>query len=362
MVFGTEVTRRSLGRPQPAPGRLDTKTAGRRGPPSSPRSWSAPWAAQPAPRSPTSKGLDDFNGPAVHSARVGPHRRLRRQAGRRHRHRRQRPAVRARRRRHRGAGHHLPAQSAPWLVPTPGAAPGHRRRRALAAEQPEPVTAPTTASPSSCLGLIGNLAGGHGRPGLPADRGLGLRGQRGLRVDADRTTSWSRPAADEELVRQIVPNYPPAAKRIMLRRRHVGGDPEAGRRRPRQRQGRDRVDADGVWTESGDHVEADVILFGTGFKASDFLTPMRVTGVHGKDLHETWGIDACAYMGLTLPGLPELLLPLRPEHQPRAARQPRLLPRVPVGLRPQRHQGAARHGASRRCPFAPRCSTSTATR
>src|SRR5690606_40883430 len=46
-----------------------------------------------------------------------------------------------------------------------------------------------------------------------------------------------------------------------------------------------RIDEDGVWSED-EHVPADVILLGTGFRASEFLMPMRVTGVDGVDLHE----------------------------------------------------------------------------
>ena len=38
--------------------------------------------------------------------------------------------------------------------------------------------------------------------------------------------------------------------------------------------------------------EADVIVYGTGFQASDFLTPMKVVGRGGVDLHERWGGDA----------------------------------------------------------------------
>ncbi len=64
-----------------------------------------------------------------------------------------------------------------------------------------------------------------------------------------------------------------------------------------------RVDETGVWL-GDEHIEADVILLGTGFKASDFLLPMSVAGIGGKDLHETWGIDASAYLGSTLPGFP----------------------------------------------------------
>ena len=47
-----------------------------------------------------------------------------------------------------------------------------------------------------------------------------------------------------------------------------------------------------------------MIVYGTGFQASDFLTPMRITGADGVDLHEQWDGDARAYLGITIPGFP----------------------------------------------------------
>jgi cation diffusion facilitator CzcD-associated flavoprotein CzcO len=59
--------------------------------------------------------------------------------------------------------------------------------------------------------------------------------------------------------------------------------------------------ADGVW-------DADVIIFGTGFAASDFLAPMLIRGLGGTQLHEVWRHGACAYLGITVPGFPNLFL------------------------------------------------------
>jgi 4-hydroxyacetophenone monooxygenase len=54
--------------------------------------------------------------------------------------------------------------------------------------------------------------------------------------------------------------------------------------------------------------EVDVIIYGTGFTASEFLMPMKVVGRGGADLHERWGGDARAHLGVTLPGFPNLFL------------------------------------------------------
>ncbi|SKB08945.1 flavin-containing monooxygenase [Aeromicrobium choanae] len=107
-----------------------------------------------------------------------------------------------------------------------------------------------------------------------------------------------------DLLPKIIPDYPAGAKRIIrddgtwvatLKRDNVELVTSAV----------SGITADGVVAD-GTERPADVIVFGTGFRASDFLTPMTVTGAGGKDLHDAWGLDACAYMGLTIPDFPNL--------------------------------------------------------
>jgi 4-hydroxyacetophenone monooxygenase len=59
-----------------------------------------------------------------------------------------------------------------------------------------------------------------------------------------------------------------------------------------------------VTTAGGRHHAVDVIVYATGFQASRFLTPMRVVGRDGRDLHEHWDGDARAHLGITVPGFP----------------------------------------------------------
>jgi 4-hydroxyacetophenone monooxygenase len=66
------------------------------------------------------------------------------------------------------------------------------------------------------------------------------------------------------------------------------------------------VDATGITMADGSHIDADVIIYGTGYQASNFLTPMKVTGRGGIDLHEQWNGDARAYLGVVVPGFPNL--------------------------------------------------------
>ena len=108
-----------------------------------------------------------------------------------------------------------------------------------------------------------------------------------------------------DLLAQVVPDYPVGAKRIVL----DNGVWARTLHRPNVRlvsDSIDAIDASGVMTTAGEHIEADVLIHGTGFSASEFLTPMRVVGRDGMDLHDMWSGDARAYLGVTVPGFPNL--------------------------------------------------------
>ena len=68
------------------------------------------------------------------------------------------------------------------------------------------------------------------------------------------------------------------------------------------------IEATGVRTDDGRLHEADVIIWGTGFAATKFLAPMKVTGTGGLDLHEFWDDGARAHLGMAAPGFPNLFM------------------------------------------------------
>ncbi len=117
----------------------------------------------------------------------------------------------------------------------------------------------------------------------------------------------SQTGDDTELASKLIPHYPPGAKRLLrdngiwistLRRDdvHLETTPIA------------RITPRGVETTDGVEHPADVIIYGTGFRASDFLTPMQVVGRGGVELHDRWQGDARAHLGMTVPGFPNLFL------------------------------------------------------
>jgi 4-hydroxyacetophenone monooxygenase len=126
------------------------------------------------------------------------------------------------------------------------------------------------------------------------------------RLRATLTEWMSAQVADApELLPKIIPRYPVGAKRVMrdngvwlrtLKQQHVHlvCDPI------------DRITPTGLVTADGRRHHADVIVYATGFQASRFLAPMTVTGRRGVDLHAMWAGDARAYLGITVPGFPNL--------------------------------------------------------
>lgn len=106
-----------------------------------------------------------------------------------------------------------------------------------------------------------------------------------------------------ELLAQVLPDYPPASKRILV---DNGSWFDALLRDNVElvSSGIREITERGLVDESGRAHEFDVLIFATGFRASDFLVPMKIRGLGGVDLHEHWAGDARAYLGITVPGFP----------------------------------------------------------
>ena len=110
-----------------------------------------------------------------------------------------------------------------------------------------------------------------------------------------------------DLLQQIIPSYPIGGKRIL----RDDGLWVAALKRPNVELVTSpitAVDARGITTRDGAHRDFDVIIYGTGFTASQFLKTYQVKGRGGRDLHDQWAGDARAYLGMTTPGFPNLFM------------------------------------------------------
>jgi 4-hydroxyacetophenone monooxygenase len=108
-----------------------------------------------------------------------------------------------------------------------------------------------------------------------------------------------------DLLDVVVPDYPVGAKRI-VRDNGIWASTLMRENVHLVTTGIEAITPTGVRTVDGVEHEIDVLIYGTGFTASEFLVPMQVTGRDGRDLHETWGGDARAYLGVTIPHFPNL--------------------------------------------------------
>ena len=103
-----------------------------------------------------------------------------------------------------------------------------------------------------------------------------------------------------------VPDYPIGCKRIL-----ISDDYYPALLKKTTRTVVDPIDhivADGIVTSTGEHFPLDTIIFGTGFQTTKFLTPISVTGLDGRDLHDEWAKGASAHLGMAVPGFPNCFI------------------------------------------------------
>ncbi|MBB2495833.1 flavin-containing monooxygenase [Aquipseudomonas ullengensis] len=116
----------------------------------------------------------------------------------------------------------------------------------------------------------------------------------------------ARQVPEPELRAKLTPNYPLGCKRILISNDYYAAlaQPQAEVVNEAIREISER----GVVTADGREREVDVLIYGTGFAASDFLAPMRIRGLGGLDLNQAWRDGAEAYKGISVNGFPNLFL------------------------------------------------------
>ncbi len=111
---------------------------------------------------------------------------------------------------------------------------------------------------------------------------------------------------DPEVRRKVWPDYTFGCKRILfsswflptLQRPNVElvAEPIA------------RLSEPGIVTADGATHEVDCIIYGTGFRTTEFMFPMEVVGAGGRSLREAWAEGPHAHLGIAVPGFPSLFL------------------------------------------------------
>jgi len=72
------------------------------------------------------------------------------------------------------------------------------------------------------------------------------------------------------------------------------------------------IKANGIVTSDGKHRDVDAIIFGTGFRVTEFHFAKLLFGVNGESLYEKWKGSAHAYRGTMTSGFPNLFSLLGP--------------------------------------------------
>ena len=126
-------------------------------------------------------------------------------------------------------------------------------------------------------------------------------------------TDWitTQVGDDPDLLAKVLPDYPATGKRTLqdngswlstLKRDNV----------ELIRTPIERITPSGVVTTDGTAHDADIIVYATGFRATEVLFPITVTGRDGTDLHDVWGNRPYAYRSITVPGFPNFFMTYGP--------------------------------------------------
>ena len=110
--------------------------------------------------------------------------------------------------------------------------------------------------------------------------------------------------SDESLREVLTPKYTMGAKRILFSDTYY---PALERSNVELRCTTiERLSSSGLIIESGEQIDCDVIIYGTGFKTNPFLSPIDVVGEDGTNIRNAWSTGAQAYLGLATNGFPNM--------------------------------------------------------
>jgi cation diffusion facilitator CzcD-associated flavoprotein CzcO len=115
-----------------------------------------------------------------------------------------------------------------------------------------------------------------------------------------------RGVKDPDLRERLLPDYRIGCKRILL-----SNDFYPAMARPNVElvtDGIGEIRSDAIVATDATERKVDCIIFGTGFAATDLLAPMKITGLHGQDLHQAWKNGAEAQLGITVAGFPNFFM------------------------------------------------------
>ncbi|XQE68665.1 flavin-containing monooxygenase [Pseudomonas sp. P3C3] len=119
-----------------------------------------------------------------------------------------------------------------------------------------------------------------------------------------------RQVRDRELRRRLTPRYAIGCKRILISNNYYPAITQANVRLVTS--GIREITEDAVITEDGQSHALDLLILGTGFKASAPFPRGMIFGVADRDILDAWSQGPEAYKGTTVAGFPNLFLLMGP--------------------------------------------------
>jgi cation diffusion facilitator CzcD-associated flavoprotein CzcO len=121
--------------------------------------------------------------------------------------------------------------------------------------------------------------------------------------------SMRKRIADPQMEAKVLPDYLIGCKRILISEDYL---PVLQQEHVQLVTGEVKQVKEHSLVCNGEEYTADVIIYGTGFKSSQFLFPMAIRGLSGALLHQVWGNRPHAWWGLTVPQFPNFFMTYGP--------------------------------------------------
>jgi cation diffusion facilitator CzcD-associated flavoprotein CzcO len=117
-------------------------------------------------------------------------------------------------------------------------------------------------------------------------------------------THLARQVSDPALRAKLTPDYQIGCKRVLFANNYYPAVAQPNVKVETERIA--EITPHGVRTADDVEHEVDTIIYGTGFAATEFLGGLDVQGLEGRALSDYWSKGAHAYLGLAVPGFPNL--------------------------------------------------------
>ena len=117
-----------------------------------------------------------------------------------------------------------------------------------------------------------------------------------------------RQVTDPELRKKLTPDFTIGCKRVLLSSTYYPALTRPNVTLHSREQGIASLDETGIVTTDGRHIDVDLIVWSTGYDATDGVISYPVSGKNAVQLRDVWAQYPRAYLGTSLPDFPNLFI------------------------------------------------------